>query len=90
LQQSRYDRISGDEDYIGCHRHHFCGCGAHALSAFAGEPIIEPDIAALVPAEVLEALPEGRKVGLPDLIVLGESHDHADPPHPIRLLRARR
>jgi hypothetical protein len=50
--------------------------GSNALGAFAGEPVIEPNIAALAPAEVLEALPESRKV--------------ADPPDALRLLYARR
>ena len=30
---------------------------------------------------------EGREVDLPNLIVLGEPHEHADAPHPIALLR---
>ena len=31
-------------------------------------------------------LPESREVGLPNFIVLGESHENADAPHPITLL----
>src|SRR5439155_17483629 len=90
LLQSRYDRIGRDEDYIRRHRHHFRGRDAHTLGAFAGEPVIELDVVALGPTEFVEPLSESRKVGLPDFIVLGKAHDHADAPQPLALLRARR
>jgi hypothetical protein len=62
------------------------GRDAHPLSAFTGESVIEPDVVALGPAEILEALPESPKVGLRVFIVLGEAHDHADALHPLPLL----
>ena len=36
------------------------------------------DVMTLAPAEFVKPLPESRKVGLPDFIVLGKAHDHAD------------
>jgi hypothetical protein len=50
---------------------------------------MEPDVAAISPAKILQTLPEGGEVGLPDLIVFSEAHDHADAPHSVLLLCAR-
>src|SRR5262249_52358575 len=71
-------------------QHHRSFSVDHTLGAFAGEPVIELDIVALGPAEFMEPLPESRKVALPDFIVLGKAHDHADAPHPLALPRASR
>ena len=49
-----------------------------------------PNITALCPAELLKSLPQSRDAGLPYRIVRGEWHDHADAPHALGLLRARR
>jgi hypothetical protein len=50
----------------------------------------EADIAAGDPAELLQTLLQRGEVGLPNLIVLGEPHDHANTAHPIVRLRGRR
>ena len=60
----------------------------HSLLAFTAEPVVEPDVTALCPAEILQSLPEGRKIGLPNLVVLREAHNDADTLHSI--LGARR
>src|SRR5260370_26957728 len=49
---------------------------------------MNPNVAAMDPAKGLETLSEGREVDLPDFIVIGEPHEHADAPHPIALLRS--
>jgi hypothetical protein len=41
------------------------------------------------PAELLESLAERRDKGLSFQVALGVCHKHIDPPHPLRLLRAR-
>ena len=51
--------------------------------------MIDPDVPALRPAELLQSLPEYGDVGLSLRGVLGIGHQHADAPHPIRLLRVR-
>src|SRR5262249_17302929 len=54
----------------------------------AGTPAnIDPHVAAIGPAQFLQALQERRKTRLCLLIIRGQAHEHADPPH---LLRARR
>ena len=42
------------------------------------------------PAQLLQPLREHRDAGLPFRIVRGQRHEHADAPHPLALLRARR
>jgi len=57
----------------------------------AGEPaIFNLDVAALGPAQLGEPLPERGNTGLSFRIAFRKVHQHADPPHPLRLLRARR
>jgi hypothetical protein len=51
---------------------------------------IDPDIAPLRPAELLKFLPERGDLGLPFRVALGIRHKRTNPPHSIRLLRARR
>src|SRR5262249_28178532 len=51
---------------------------------------VDPDIAALRPAELLESLAERRDKGLSFRVALGICHQHVDPPHLLGLLRARR
>ncbi len=51
---------------------------------------VDPDAAILRPSELLEFFLERSQAGLIFGIVLGSRHQHADPAHPIRLLRARR
>jgi len=41
------------------------------------------------PAELLESLAERRDKGLSFQVALGACHQHINPPHPLRLLRAR-
>src|SRR5947208_143291 len=71
-------------------RNHVRGCGSHPFGAFASESVIEADVAAFAPPELLETLSECCEIGLPDRIRLSESHDHADAAHTFALLCARR
>src|SRR5262249_20100535 len=50
---------------------------------------VDPDAAVVRPSEPLEFLLERGQAGLIFGIVLGSRHQHADPAHPLRLLRAR-
>src|SRR5262249_49438607 len=51
---------------------------------------VDPHIAANTPAHFLQALVERRKSIVAFWIIHGAVHKHADPPHPLGLLRARR
>ena len=51
---------------------------------------IDPHVAPIGPAQLLQPLQERRDAGLIFRIVRGCGHKHADAPHPLGLLRARR
>src|SRR5437764_4277174 len=44
----------------------------------------------LGPAQFRKSLPEYRDPRLSERVILADSHEHADPPRPLGLLRARR
>src|SRR3984893_8451597 len=60
----------------------------HQLHVGRRPPSVDPDIAVLRPAELLESLAERRDKGRPLRVALGICHQHVDPPHPLRLLSA--
>src|SRR5262249_42485577 len=62
----------------------------HGLRLESGPPSVDPDVTALRPAELLETLSERGDAKLCFRIALGKAHQYTDPPHPVRLLRARR
>ena len=55
-----------------------------------GPAIFDPHVVAVGPAKLLQALLERPEAELSFRIVRGEGHEHANPPYPIWLLRARR
>ena len=50
---------------------------------------VDPHVAVVAPAQLLQGLPERRDGGLTFWIVSGPIHEHADAPHALRLLRPR-
>src|SRR6478735_1390976 len=50
---------------------------------------VDTQVAAVVPARFLQPLNEAREAGLPFRILGGPALKHADPPHPVGLLRLR-
>jgi len=56
----------------------------------ARAPRVDPDVAAISPAQLRQALQERRHAGLIFRTIRGRGHEHADARHPLRLLRARR
>jgi len=60
------------------------------IGAGRREAIVDADIAAFRPAEVLEPLPECREASLGLGVVLGVADEHPDPPYLAALLRTRR
>jgi hypothetical protein len=92
LQQRRGDRCALRKNEVGLQRDEFLRKSLHRLDVAGCRPAgVDPDIAALCPAELLKSLPQRGEAGLPKIkIVRGEWHEHADSPHPLALLRARR
>ena len=58
------------------------------IGAGRRKTVIDADIAALCPAEVLEPLAKCREAGVGLRVVLGIADEHADPPQLARLLRS--
>src|SRR5262245_47583536 len=63
---------------------------AHALGIARAPALLDAQIAADRPAQLLQRLPECGIAGRHLRIVCGETREHADAPHPLALLRARR
>src|SRR6516164_9452829 len=78
------------QDDIRRERDQFHRVFARVLDSACGPAIINPHVASIGPAQLLQALPERLSLGLSYRIVSGPAHEHADPPHPLRLLRASR
>ena len=51
---------------------------------------VEPNVAAIRPATLLKYRAKCRKARLPILVIFRKTHQHADPPYPVALLRPRR
>src|SRR5262249_2844477 len=83
------DRRRICEDHVGLQRDQLFREHLR-LRAYRRKAIVNTDIAAFRPSTLLEPLPECREAGLTFRVVLGEAHQHANPPHSVALLRARR
>jgi hypothetical protein len=62
----------------------------YPIDVTPGPPNVHPHVAAIGPAQVRKRLREYRKARLRRRIVFVEPREHADPPHAVALLRARR
>ena len=65
----------------GRERDQFRRVFANAVGIACAPAVIDPHVAAVGPAQLLQTLQERREAGLPFGIVRGEIHEHADPPH---------
>src|SRR6516162_3126408 len=77
------DRIRPQIDQLFCQR-------PHPIRITGAPAKFDPQIAAFRPPNVSECLPERSEPGLRFTVALGIGQQHTDPPHPFRLLRARR
>src|SRR6516165_586681 len=77
------DRIGPQIDQLFCQR-------PHPIRITGAPANFDPEIAAFRPPNVSECLPERSEPGLRFMVALGIGQQHTDPPHPLRLLRARR
>src|SRR5262245_17648703 len=81
---------SVDDDDVRCRaRQLFCQ-RMRAVNVARSPVIVRPDVACFRPTQVLQRLAERRNARLCLRIALGKAHQHADPPHALALLRARR
>src|SRR5262249_25410487 len=71
-------------------RNQFRRVSANVVGIVRAPTIVDPHVAADGPAQFPEPLQERRIAGLCFRLVRGDGGKHADPPHPLRLLRARR
>jgi hypothetical protein len=70
-------------------RDQFRRVAAKALGIAGGPARIDPHVASIGPAQLLQCLDECYEAGLPSGIVCGQSHENTDPPLPVALLRKR-
>src|SRR5215510_13407832 len=78
------------EGYVGSHAHEFRGVHAQP-GEIAGSPAnVDLEIAALVPTQVFQALPERADPGVRIPVALGEIVQHRNATDTLALLRARR
>src|SRR5580704_4783353 len=61
-----------------------------AADVTASPAVIDLEIAALAPTKLVETLPKYLNARTCVRVVLGGRHQHANPAHPLALLRARR
>src|SRR5262249_41844676 len=90
LPQRRNGRTARDKDYIRCQRHQFGGVFARIVNIASAPAVLDLNVVPDSPAQLLQSLQERRVAGLRLRIVRGVGHEHADAPHPLTLLRARR
>src|SRR5262249_16974877 len=88
FQRHQASRGAGDDDVRLQANQFDCG-SAQALGLAVAPANIEPSIA-VVPAELLKSLLEGRKITLSQRVTFSHCHQHADAPHLAGLLRPRR
>jgi hypothetical protein len=90
LLHSQNARGRRGQDDIRRERKQLVGIFAKAINIARGPAGIDPHVAAIAPAQLLQPLHECDESALPFRIVRGQIHQHSNPPHPLALLRARR
>src|SRR5262245_2050815 len=85
-----YQRLAGGQNDVWRQRDQFLSIFVIVFEIGRGKAMINPHIVAVGPAQLLQPLLECREAYLVVLIVLGRGREHADAPHPLGLLRARR
>src|SRR6266404_1076412 len=83
------ERRSVGDDEVGRQLHHLRRISPDAVDAAVRPALLDPDVATVDPAELLQAFPERGDAGLSLRLVFGNAHKHADASHAVGLLRAR-
>jgi len=89
LQCRHADGGVGQED-VRCERDQFLRVSARPVGIVLAPADVDPYIAGIAPAQLLQGLLERREAGLRLRIVCGPAHEYANASHSLRLLRARR
>src|SRR5262249_9271231 len=90
LQQCRDGRSRSRQDHIRGERNQFGRISAKAVSVTLTPADVDEHVTADRPARLLHALNERNKAGLSFRVVGAGVHEHAEAPHALALLRARR
>src|SRR5262245_51787774 len=90
LQQDAHGGGTTGQDDVRGERDQLSGVSAHAVGIASTPAGVDPHVAAVGPAQLLQPLHECRETGLTIHIVRGLANEHSDPPHLLGLLRARR
>src|SRR5262249_27185187 len=85
-----HHRSDAGQDQVGCRSDELGRVFLKELSVARGPAVLEADVVAFLPAELLHRLPERREPRLRFGVALGPGRDDPDPPHPLALLRPRR
>src|SRR5262249_49874881 len=81
---------AGEQDALRGQGDQFRGEFGNVIGIACAPAVVDLDIPADGPAQLLQSLMESREARLTFRIIGGEIHEHADAPHPVGLLRARR
>src|SRR5262245_45842838 len=79
-----------DQHDVGLHSDEFACIEAGTIGIAASPTKLDVHVAAVGPPQLLQPLLQCGDATLSLWIALGEDGEHADPPHAVRLLRARR
>jgi len=90
LSQCAHFRTAVGNDDVWGKREQFRRVFAIALRIARAPACVDPQVCADGPPQLLQALRERHEAGLSFRIVCGKGQEHADAPHPLALLRARR
>ena len=90
LQQRPHGRGAMGQNDVGRERGQFRRVSANFGGIGRGPAGVDPHVAADGPAQLRQPLQERPDAGLKFRIVRGCGQEHADAPHPLALLRARR
>src|SRR6185369_16533224 len=89
MLQRRHTEGAAGQNNIRRECNQFLRVAAIALGIVHAPAGVNPHVAVVAPAQLLQGLPERRDGGLTFWIVSGPIHEHADAPHALRLLRTR-
>src|SRR5262249_47501124 len=90
LLQCQYGRTASSQNDVRRESNQF-RCVSTSPIGITGAPAgVDPHVAAINPAQFLQPLQECREASLALRIVCRQAHEHADAPHALPLLRARR
>ena len=89
MLQGRHAEGAAGQNNVRHESDQFCRGAAFAVDIVRTPAGFDPHIAAVSPAQLLQALLESREARLTLWVVGRPIHEYTDAPHPLRLLRTR-